>query len=206
MKLLVTALFLILAILPGTAAAGTLSFEVSGLLGPDMQGIDPLQLAGLTFTATGEIDPTTAPFFVTADSASYELWGDLQVMVSKLPLTGYGVTLIMTAPPSGPDTVFVDFTVDEFGFSPEVIASLSLPAGTLSGTAIQAFSAEVSQPDSTLSFGVPNEEATLSGTVGLTGNVTLGGSPSPVPEPGTAGLLGAGLALAIAMKMRSQGN
>jgi hypothetical protein len=206
MKLLVTALFLIVAILPAPAAAGTLSLDVSGVLGPDLQGIDPLHLAGATFTATGAIDPNAAPIFAIGDTAIYGFSGDLQVMLSSLALTGYDALLTITAPSSGPDTVVVNFSVDEFGFTPQVAASFSLPAGTLNGTGIQAFSAEVTQPDSRLSFGVPDSEGSLSGTVGLTGSVSLGGTPcSGAPEPGTLGLLGAGLALAIAGKMRLPG-
>jgi hypothetical protein len=185
--------------------AGTLSMNVSGVLGPDLQGIDPLGLAGLTFTATGAVDPNAPPIYAAGDSATYEIWTDLQVTLSKLDLTGYDTMLTITAPPSGPDTVIMEFTVDEFGYSPEVVASFSLPAGTLNGSGIQAFSAAVTQPDSKLSFGIPGAEDTLSGTVGLTGNISVGGaSPSSVPEPGTLGLLGAGLALAAA-KMRVRG-
>src|ERR1017187_4005258 len=79
-----------------------------------------------------------------------------------------------------------------------------LPSGTLNGTEIQKFWAEVNQPDGSLSFSlVPDMEGTLSGTVGITGSVSIGGTPSSsAPEPGTAGLLAAGLVLAIAMKMR----
>ncbi|MGA3041657.1 MAG: PEP-CTERM sorting domain-containing protein [Bryobacteraceae bacterium] len=204
MKLFVTTLFLTLAILKAPAFAGTLSLDVSGVLGPDLQGIDPLNMVGLTFSASGAINPNAAPIFVTGDSATYDFSEDLQVTLSKLTLTGYDATLTITAPPSGADTMIVEFDVDEFGFTPEVVASFSLPAGTLNGTEIQKVWAQVTQPDSKLSFGIPDAEDTLSGTVGLTGTISLGGTPpASVPEPGTFGLLGAGLVLAAAHNRRA---
>jgi len=203
MKLLVTALFIILAILAAPAAAGTLSLDVSGVLGPDLGGIDPLHLSGATFSASGAIDSTATPIYVAGDTATYDLSGNLDIMVSQLALTGYDGTLTITAPSSGPDKVVVDFTVDEFGFTPEVIASFDLPAGTLNGTGIETFWAQVTEPDGRLSFGVPDSEGSLSGSLGLTGTISLGGTPpSGVPEPGTLGLLGAGLVLASALKLR----
>src|ERR1022692_2338164 len=65
MKLLVITVFLILVTLPVPAAAGTLSFDVSGVLGPVLQGPDPIQLAGATFTATGAIDPEALPIGIS---------------------------------------------------------------------------------------------------------------------------------------------
>jgi hypothetical protein len=204
MKLLVITVFLILVTLPVPAAAGTLSFDVSGVLGPVLQGPDPIQLAGATFTATGAIDPEALPIGISGDSATYDLAGNLQITAGTFILTGYDAMLTMTAPPSGPDTLFLDLRVTEYGFTPEIAAFFRLPSGTLNGTEIQKFWAEVNQPDGSLSFSlVPDMEGTLSGTVGITGSVSIGGTPSSsAPEPGTAGLLAAGLVLAIAMKMR----
>jgi hypothetical protein len=203
MKLSVTTFFLILGILAAPAAAGTLSLDVSGVLGPDLQGSDPLKVSGIPFTATGAINPNAPPIFTTGDSATYELSGDIDIMLGQLALTGYDAMLTITVPPSGPDAVVVDFTVDELGYKPEVAASFSLPTGTLNGTEIQKFWAEVTEPAGILAFGIPDDEDTISGTVGITGSVSIGGVPPPsVPEPGTLSLLGCGLALAIAGKMR----
>src|ERR1035438_4542016 len=89
MKLLVITVFLILVTLPVPAAAGTLSFDVSGVLGPVLQGPDPIQLAGATFTATGAIDPEALPIGISGDSATYDLAGNLQITAGTFTLTGY---------------------------------------------------------------------------------------------------------------------
>lgn len=197
MKLLVVVCFLVLAMLPVPSAAGTLSFDVNGSLGPDLQGMDPLHLNGNTFSAGGSIDSNAQPFAAADDWASYEFAGDLQIAVGILELDGLDPILTITTPSSGPDTLNVDFGIDQYGFTPQVDATLVLPEGTLTGDGIQSFFAFVSQPDSTLSFGIPDSEGSLSGNVGLTGTVSLDGAPpANVPEPGTVGLLGAGLILA----------
>lgn len=111
----------------------------------------------------------------------------------RAPVFGCQRSAGITAPLSGTHTVVLDFGVEEFGFTPGVAASFTLPAGTVNGTGIQKFWAEVTEPDSALSFGVSDGENSLSGDVGLTGSISIGGTPpSSVPEPGTAGLLGAG--------------
>jgi hypothetical protein len=207
MKLLVTALFLALLTLPVPAAAGTLSIDVGGVLGPVLQGSDPINLTGETFMATGAIDPNAVPVSISGDSATYDLSGNLQLMLGAVTLTEYDATLTITAPPSGPDTLALDFSVTEFNFTPQVEASFSLPSGTLNGTGIQRFWAEVSQPDSSFSFVLPDSEIDISGTLGITGSASIGGTPSSnAPEPGTVNLLAAGLVLgAIAMKLKVPG-
>jgi|ERR1019366_126095 hypothetical protein len=203
MKLLVTTLFITLVALSIPAFAGTLDIDVNGVLGPVLQGADPIGLTGVTFTATGAIDANAVPIGIAGDSYTYDLSGNLQIMLGKLTLTGYNPELTITAPPSGPDTAVLDFGVTEFGFTPLVEAYLTLPPGTLNGTEIQKFWASVSQPDSSLTYTVPGEEAVIYGTLGITGSASIGGTPpSSAPEPGTVSLLAAGLVLAIAMKMR----
>jgi hypothetical protein len=203
MKLLVTTLFLGLAALPPPADAGLLSIDVSGVLGPVLQGSDPIHLAGDTFTATGEIDANAVPIGASGGSAIYDLSGNLQIALGHLNLTGYDPMLTITAPSSGPDTVFLDFSVVEYSFTPDVIAEFTLPAGTLDGTGVQSFWANVSEPGATLSYSVAGGTQDVTGTLGITGNVSFGGAPaSSAPEPGTLCLLAAGTVVAIGMKMR----
>lgn len=204
MKLLVTAIFLSLVSLPRPGIAGTLDINVNGVLGPLLQGVDGIGLAGVTFSAAGAIDQNAAPIFSAGDSYTYNLSGDLQLTLGKISLTGYNPELTITATASGADTAVLDFGVSEFGFTPVVEAFLTLPAGTLDGSGVQPFGANISQPDSYLTYAVPGQEDVIYATLGITGSASVGGaSPSAAPEPGTVGLLGAGLALAAALRKLS---
>ena len=205
MKSLAAALFLALAALPIPAAAGLLSIDVNGVLGPVLQGSDPIHLAGDTFTATGSIDPNAVPISTSTDAAIYLLSGDLQVLVSNLTLTGYDAMITVIAPPSGPDTVVLDFSVLAYSSTPDVTASFTLPAGTFDGTGIQTFWEYVNEPGGSLGYSVPGATSVLTGTLGITGSVSVGGTPSSsAPEPGTAGLLALGTVVALALKMRGR--
>jgi len=185
--------------LPAPAAASLLSIDVGGVLGPILQGGDPIHLAGDTFSATGAIDSNAVPIAASWDSATYDLSGNLQIMLGTLALTGYNAMLTITAPPSGPDAVILDFSVTEFNFTPDAAAFLTLPPGTLDGTEIQKFWVSISEPDGSLSYSVPGLSDVVTGTLGITGDASIGGTAqSSAPEPGTAGLLAIGLALAIA--------
>jgi len=208
MKLLVTAFFMILAMLPAPGMAGTLDIDVTGVLGPVLQGSDAIRLSGATFTATGAIDASAVPVGISGGAYVYDLSGDVQITLGLLTLTGYNPELILSAPSSGPDTAILDFSVTEYGFAPVVEAFLTLPAGTLIGSGVQPFTASVSEPDSYVTYALPGEEDVIYASLGITGNASMGGTPpASAPEPGTVGLLAAGLALAIAMKnMKKKGH
>jgi hypothetical protein len=200
MKLLVTTLFLTLTILALPAAAGTLSIDVNGVLGPLLDGADPIHLDGAIFTATGTIDQNAAPISVSGDSATYYLPGNLQIMLGNTTLTGYDAMLTMTAPSAGPDTMVLDFSIFQ-NAAPDVTASLTLPSGTLDGIEVQSFWASVTESDSSLSYSVAGTTDNLTGTLGITGTASIGDAPpSSVPEPGTIGLLAGGLALGIVIR------
>lgn len=185
------------------ATAGTVSFDINGTLGPVLDGIDPLKFAGETFTATGSLDESTPPSVVTSGSATYDIPGSILISVGSLTLNGYNAALTI-----GSDMMYLDFSVVELSFTPMINATLALPPGTLSGTALQNFSASVSQPDSSFTFVIPDGSTVISGTLGITGTASMSGATTPppppgVPEPGTVGLLAGGLA-AIVWK-RSKG-
>ena len=199
----VTVLALSCAALSLPAQAGSITLETSGTLGPVIAGIDPLKLNGGNFLVTGSIDQNSTPINVTANSATYSIPGTLDVSVGALDFSGFYGTMTLTDPASGPDTVVFNFMVSELGFVPVVTADLLLPAGTLNGTGLQAFSGEVSAPDSTFSFQLLGVSTAVTGVLGINGvtSATMPGSPSGVPEPGTIALLACGL-LALAFVRR----
>jgi len=182
--------------------AGTVNFGATGTLGPLLDGIDPLGLNGDSFTLTGSINQNAVPISVSSDSATYNVPVDLNVIVGSLNLTGYYATLTLTDPLSGPDTMTLAFSVVNIPFDPEVTATLLLPDGTLHGTGIQNFSANVSQPDSNLFFQLIGTSQASSGTLGITGTTYIGSPPSGVPEPATVSLLAAGLVATFVLYRR----
>lgn len=189
-------LFLLTALSIPAAHASLVDLTISGVLGPKLGGVDPLGLTGQNFLVTAMFDKGLLPINTTFDSATYDLNGNLQITAGKIILSGYNATLTLTAPPSGPDTMALAFSVVEFSFNPQVYASLSLPAGTLSSTAIQDFSASVTQPPSQLVYDVLGNSEGISGNLGITGTASISGlTPSGVPEPATIGLMGIGFAL-----------
>jgi hypothetical protein len=187
------------------ARAGTITLETSGTLGPLLSGIDPLKLNGGSFLVMGTIDANSSPIGTTADSATYTLPGTLDITIGALDFSGFFGTMTLTDAASGPDTVVLDFLVSELGFVPVVSATLSLPEGTLSGTGLQNYSANIFEPDSTFSFQLVGGSSLLTGTLGITGVTSASGGtlPSTVPEPGTIGLLAAGL-LAVTLARRAR--
>jgi len=205
MKILFTTLLLSLAALPKPAAAGLLSIDVAGVLGPVLQGADPINLAGSTFTATGAIDSNAIPISVSGDTAVYALPGTLQITLGQGAFTGYNALLSIIAPSFGPDTAVLDFSLFAFNTTPDATATFLLNEGTFNGTGIQSFSANVIEPDGSLGYSIAGATDNLTGTLGITGSVSVGGvQPSGVPEPGTFGLLTAGLLAAIGLKMRGR--
>lgn len=182
--------------------AGTISFDVSGLLGPVLSGLDPLKFSGQTFSANGSLDANALPVSTTADSATYSIPGNIQITVGAIALNGFNALLTVTDPASGPDTLSLDFSVVEMTFTPDVTTVLSLPEGTLNGTALQNFTSSVSQPDSSLTFVLPGGSTSISGTLGVTGTASMTGGVSGLPEPGSIALLASGL-LVLGIKVRT---
>ncbi|MFN7993678.1 MAG: PEP-CTERM sorting domain-containing protein [Bryobacteraceae bacterium] len=202
---LITGVFALVLLLTGFSrpvSAGMIGFDISGTLGPVLTGIDPLHLDGSAFSATGSIDQNAVPISTTENSATYLLPAPIQVIAGNINISGYNASLTVTDSSSGPDIISLDFSAVEVIFTPDVNATLSLPDGTLTGTGIQNFFADFSQPDSTFSFTLPGVSDLVSGTLGVTGTVNMGGgAPSGVPEPGTAAMMLGGLA-AVALQIR----
>jgi hypothetical protein len=195
------AIFLCLLALVLPLQAGTLTFQTVGTLGPLLSGVDPLGLAGDSFSLSGSIPQNAVPMSTTFDSATYAFGSDLTIQLGSFPLTGYNATITLTDPSSGPDLVSVDFNAVEFSFTPIINATLSLPDGTLNSTGLQNFSTAVSQPASSFSFTLPGTSQVLFGNVGITGTTSLTGGSSSVPEPAIVALLAGGL-LVVGWKLR----
>ncbi len=199
------AVVFLLAALTVPAHAGIVNFDVQGLLGPLLSGSDPLKLAGQDFMASGAFSQDLTAIGTTGDSATYSLPGTLQITVGALTLTGYNANLTITDPASGPGTVSLGFSVIQAEFNPDVFATLSLPEGALQGAAIQDFSASLSGPASSLTYDVIGTSQVLSGELGISGSASIAGAGGAgVPEPGTIGLLAAGLGLmgCVGLKFR----
>ncbi len=201
----IVALVLLFAAFALPARAGTVSFDASGTLGPLLSGVDPLGFVGQAFITSGSLDENTPPTSTTADSATYNIPGNILITLGPVPLNGSNGTLTLTAPPSGPDTMALDFSVTVVGYTSDVTAILSLPEGTLSGTGLQNFAVDVTQPDSSFTFMLPGQYIPISGTLGITGAASMSGAtvppPAGVPEPATMILLASGL-LAVGWKRR----
>jgi len=208
----ILALALLCAAFAPLARAGTVTFDVSGTLGPVLAGSDPFNFDTQPFEASGSLDANTPPSGTTANSATYDIPGNIQITVGPLGpsvLTGYNGQLTLIAPPSGPDTMMLSFSVSvtELYTAPDVIASLSLPEGTLNGTGLQSFQADVSQPDSYFLFSLQGVSEAFTGQLGITGTASMSdGTPPPppgVPEPATMSLLAGGV-LVLGLKLRGR--
>ena len=187
----------------GPAQASSIGLETAGQLGPLLNGIDPLGLAGQDFLLTLSLPLDSLPISKTSDSATYSIPGTLNITIGALNFSGFYGNLTLTDPPSGPDTVGLDFLVSELGFVPVVTTTLVLADGTLNGTGLQNYTANVSQPDSTFSFELIGGSNMLGGTLGVTGTTSAFGAPSGVPESGTIALLAGGLLAVILRRRRS---
>ena len=206
----ILALALVFAAFALPAQAGTITFDVSGTLGPVLAGSDPFNFGTQPFEASGSLDANTPPSGTTTYSATYDIPGNIQITVGPLGpsvLTAYNGQLTLIAPPSGPDTMMLSFSVSvtELYVTPDVIASLSLPEGTLNGTGLQSFQADVSQPDSYFLFSLQGVSEAFTGQLGITGTASMsGGTPPPeVPEPATVSLLAGGV-LVLGLKLRGR--
>ncbi|HLY18464.1 MAG TPA: hypothetical protein VKR61_14630 [Bryobacteraceae bacterium] len=187
-----TALLFAALIIP--AHASIINLDVSGTLGPLLGGVDPLSLSGQDFTASGTFTQNPLLIGTTPDSATYSLPGTLLIAAGAFDLAGYNATLALTTPLTGPDRVVLDFSIVEFTVSPQVSASLLLPAGTLSGTGFQDFSVNVSEPTSSLSYEMIGNSAIITGDLGINGVASISGAGgSQAPEPVTSVLMAAGL-------------
>jgi len=203
MKLSALILIALAAVLP--VQASILTFDMVGVLGPLESGTDPLSLAGDSFEFTGTIDGNAIPVATDTDSATYDVSGDVQLTMRGLTFTSDDASMTIQDSSTGPDYMMFTFTLSDYGFTPFLAASLSLPEGTLSGTAPQDFWATVGL-DSSVSYFLIGNSSFLSGSYGLSGIAQMTGDGIPasgVPEPGSIALMAGGLA-AIVWKVRGR--
>jgi PEP-CTERM motif len=204
MKLSVLILISLALVLP--VQASILTFDMTGVLGPLESGTDPLSLAGDSFEFTGTIDQNAVPVSTDVGSATYDVSGDVQLIMRGLTFTSQDASLTIMDSDGGPDYLLFTFQLSAYGFTPEIAASLSLPAGTFTGAAPQDFGAATVGSDSSVSYFLIDNSTFLSGSYGLSGTASMTGGAMPgsgVPEPGSIALMAGGLA-AVVWKVRGR--
>jgi hypothetical protein len=113
--------------------AASITYTITGTLGPILSGTDPLGANGKTGTITIVVSETLKPKKHTATSATYTLPAD--AITVNIGGTNYGTTgtstLVYSIPSAGPDTMVVTATVvvDDI-FSGTVVGTASLAKGS----------------------------------------------------------------------------
>jgi hypothetical protein len=122
---------LMLALCP-LLAASSITYTISGTLGPVLAGSDPLGANGESGILTITVSTTLPPTSHTSTSATYTLpAGSLEVVIGGVPYGTVGTsTLKYTLPASGADTIVVTATVNVDGVNGTVVGTASLAKGS----------------------------------------------------------------------------
>ena len=128
---------LILGLCPLMAAS--ITYTISGTLGPVLSGSDPLGANGESGVLTATAGATLTPTKHTATSATYTLpAGAITVNIDG---TSYGTTgtstLEFTFPAAGPDTMVFSATLSVDGFTGTVVGTASLAKGSFTKAALK---------------------------------------------------------------------
>jgi hypothetical protein len=128
---------LILGLCPLMAAS--ITYTISGTLGPILSGSDPLKANGESGVLTAVASTKLTPTKKTKTSATYTLpAGAITVNIDG---TNYGTTgtstLELTFPAAGPDTMVFSATLSVDGFSGSVVGTASLAKGSFTKAALK---------------------------------------------------------------------
>jgi hypothetical protein len=112
--------------------AQTITYTISGKLGPVLSGSDPLNVNGKSGVVTAVVGSTLIPKSKTKTSATYTLpAGAITVKIGGSNYATKGPsTLKYTFPAKGPDTMVVSAKVSADGISGTVVGTASLAKGS----------------------------------------------------------------------------
>lgn len=125
---------LVLGISPLMAA--TITYTLSGTLGPVLSGSDYLGANGQSGVLTAKASTTLVPTSHTATSATYKLpAGAITVVIGGTTYATTGTsTLKYTFPAAGPDTMVITTAISVGGLSGTVVGTASLAKGSFTVT------------------------------------------------------------------------
>jgi hypothetical protein len=174
-----SAAVLILGLCPLMAAS--ITYTVTGTLGPVLSGSDPLGANGESGTLIATVSTTLTPTSKTKTSATYTLpAGAITVNIGG---TVYGTTgtstLKYTLPSTGSDTMVFTTNVSLLGFTGTVVGTASLAKGSFTSAVLKHPQKFTPSPQTL----TPAKKASGAGskveyTVAILGSTTLGISGS----------------------------
>jgi len=117
-------------------AAASITYTISGTLGPVLAGSDPLGANGQSGVLTATASTTLTPTSRTRTSATYTLpAGAITVVISGTTYSTTGTsTLKFVHPATGPDTMVFSGTVSVSGITATVVGTASLANGSIPAT------------------------------------------------------------------------
>ena len=112
--------------------AASITYTISGTVGPVLSGSDPLGADGKSGSVTAVVGTTLKPKTHTKTSATYKLpAGAVTVHLAGKSFSAKTSTLKYTFPPAGPDTMVFTATGSIDGFTGTVVGTVSLAKGSL---------------------------------------------------------------------------
>lgn len=111
--------------------AASITYTISGAVGPVLSGGDPLGAAGKAGSVTAVVGSTLKPMSHTKTSATYKLpAGAVTVHLGGQNISAKTSTVKYTFPPAGPDTMVITATGTVEGISGTVVGTVSLAKGS----------------------------------------------------------------------------
>jgi hypothetical protein len=112
--------------------AASITYTISGTLGPVLSGSDPLGADGESGVITAKVSTSLTPTSTTATSATYTLpAGSISVVINGKTYGTTGTsTLKYSFPAAGPDTMIFSAKITDDGISGTVVGTASLAKGS----------------------------------------------------------------------------